>query len=95
VLLVANSRFNDELVESIWDEGDGNINLGDLLVKSLAVVDIEGNGVAVGQAFRELPGTVDSTASDGDGDASLTEDTCSRPEIVLAMKLPIRLLAPT
>lgn len=67
-------------MESVWDKGDGDIDLGDLLIESLAVVDIEGDGMAVGQAFRELLGTVDGTASNGDRDASLTENTCSGPD---------------
>lgn len=79
MLLVADGRLDNELVEGVWDEGDQDIDLGGLLVESLAVVDIEGDGVAVGQAFAQLLGAFESTAGDGDGDACFAEDACSRP----------------
>jgi len=87
VLLVTDSGLNDELVESVWDEGDSDINLGNLFVERFAVVHIKGDGMAVREAFRELLGTVESATGDGDGDASLTQNACSRPEAMLKTRL--------
>jgi hypothetical protein len=81
VLLVANGRLDDELMECVWDEGDGNVNLGDLLVESLAVGNIKRDGVAVGETFTELLCAIQSAAGNSDRDVGLTENASCRPTL--------------
>ena len=83
VLLVADGGLDDEFVECVGDQRDCDIDLGDFSVEGCAVVDIEGNGVAVGKALAELGGAFECSAGDGDVDVCFGEDSCCGSGIML------------
>lgn len=62
VLLGADGRFDDQGVEGVRDQGDGQVNLLHDLVQGGVIVDIEGNSLGVLEAFAQLPGAFESPA---------------------------------
>ena len=56
MLLAADRRLDDLGVVGVGDQADGQIVLGDLGVQGLLVVDIERNGVGIGNALGEALG---------------------------------------
>lgn len=73
MLLLVDSGLDDLGVESIWDQGDDQVDLGNLCLKSLRVGDIDRDGIGVLEAFTELLGAVQSPAS-YEGSVSLDLD---------------------
>jgi len=47
VLLVANGGLDDKFVECVGDERDSDVDFGDFRVEGCAVIDVEGDGMAV------------------------------------------------
>lgn len=62
VLLGADSRLDDQGVEGVGDQGDSQVDLLHGLVQSGVIVDIEGDGIGVLEAFAELLGALEGTA---------------------------------
>lgn len=63
MLLLADSRLDDGSVESVGDQADDEVVLGDFGVKGLVVVDIEGNSLGELDAVSEGLGGLDVSAS--------------------------------
>lgn len=62
MLFGADGRLNDQSVEGVGDQGDGQVNLLHGLVQSGIIADIEGDGVGVLEAFAQLLGALEGTA---------------------------------
>lgn len=62
MLLGADGGLDDIGVEGVGDQGDGEVNLLQSLVKSSIVGDIEGDGLGVLEAFAELLSTLEGSA---------------------------------
>lgn len=65
MLLGADGRLDDQGVEGVGDQGDGDIVLRESLVEGLVIADIEGNGSGVLEAFAELLGALEGSAGWG------------------------------
>lgn len=65
VLLGADGRLDDQSVEGVGDQGDGNIMLRESLIESFFIADVEGNGSGVLKAFAELLGALEGSAGCG------------------------------
>lgn len=63
MLLLADSRLDDGSVESVRDQADDEVVLGDLSVKGLVVVDIEGDSLGELDAIGESLGALNVSAS--------------------------------
>lgn len=46
----------------VWDEGDDELDLGQLSVQGSRVIDVQGDGVGVLDAFAELLSALEGTA---------------------------------
>lgn len=79
VLLVADGGLDDEFVVCVGDKRDGDIDLGDFRIEGGAVINVERNGVAVGETLAELGGALKCSAGDGDVDVGFGEDSCCGP----------------
>lgn len=62
MLLGADGRLDDQGVEGVGDQGDGDIVLRESLVEGLVIADIEGNGSGILEAFAELLGALEGSA---------------------------------
>lgn len=65
VLLVADRRLDDLCVEDVWDKGNDEVVLSYDGVECGCVVDVDGDGLGVLDAFGELLRAFESTASWG------------------------------
>lgn len=65
MLLGANGRLDDQGVEGVGDQGDGDIVLRESLIEGLVIADVEGNGSSVLEAFAELLGALEGSAGCG------------------------------
>jgi len=77
VLLLADRRLDDGRVECVGDEGDYDVDLGDFSVESVGIVDIEADGVGVGDTLGQVLSLLESTACYCDLDTGLCEDVNS------------------
>ena len=62
MLVLPDGALDDGGVESIRDERDDQIVLGDLGVEGLVVVYVEGDGVGILDTFREFLGALEGSA---------------------------------
>lgn len=62
MLLGADGGLDDIGVEGVGDQGDGEIDLLQGLVKSSIIGDIEGDGLGVLEALAELLSTLEGSA---------------------------------
>lgn len=74
VLFGLDGGLDDDGVEGVGDQRDGQVVGGDGGLKGGRVVDIEADGLGVGVAGRERLGGLERAAGDGDLDAGLGED---------------------
>lgn len=65
ILLVADTRLDNEVVEDVRDQADDQIMLGHLGVEGLLVTNVDGNGAGVLDALDELLGGLEGSASCG------------------------------
>lgn len=63
MLLGADGGLDDIGVEGVGDQGDGEIDLLQGLVKSSIIGDIKGDGLGVLEALAELLSTLEGSAS--------------------------------
>lgn len=61
MLLLGNGSLDDGGVECVWDQADDDSDLANLVLEGSLIGDIEGDGVAVLQAFTELLGRVEGS----------------------------------
>lgn len=63
MLLLADGRLDDGSVESVRNQADDEVVLGNLSVKGLVVVDIKGNSLGEFDAVSERLGALNVSAS--------------------------------
>lgn len=74
MLLGADSGLDDDGVESVGDQADDEVMLGELSIQSLVVGHIQRDGSGILNAGRQGPGGLQGPAGHGDGDTGLGED---------------------
>lgn len=62
ILLGADSSLDDGSVMDVWDEGDDELDLGQLGVQGSRVIDVQGDGVGVLDALAKPLGALEGTA---------------------------------
>lgn len=62
ILLGADGRLDDQRVEGVGDQGDGQVILLKNLVQRIGVVDVEGNRLGVLETFAQFPGALEGSA---------------------------------
>jgi hypothetical protein len=63
MLLLSDGRLDDCRMKGIWDQADDQIVLRNCGIKGFLVGDIEGDWMGILDAFGELLGTFESSAS--------------------------------
>jgi hypothetical protein len=63
ILLGADGRLDDGSVESVGNQGDGEVDSLHGLVESSIIADVEGDGLGVLEALGQLLGALEGTAS--------------------------------
>lgn len=63
MLLCADGGLDNQGVEGVRDQGNSKVNLLEGLVQSSGIVHIEGDSLGVGEAFAELLGALEGSAS--------------------------------
>ena len=61
VLLGTDGRLDNQGVESVGDQGYGDIVLRESLVEGVVIADVEGDGCGVLEAFAELLGALEGS----------------------------------